>query len=61
MTVHINKKMGHYDSCRDETYDVLKSKCKYSKDGKHDYDAQGGGYGVGTCRNKGCDLTVFWT
>lgn len=53
--------MGHYDSCREETYDGLRAKCYFSKSGKHDYDPQGGGYGVGICKNEGCNLRIYWT
>jgi hypothetical protein len=53
--------MGHYDSCREGTFDALETKCEFSENGKHDYDPQGGGYGVGTCKNEKCDLRIFWT
>lgn len=61
--------MGHYDSCREETWSLQKTKCsgdkiksKKKKDkfnGVHEWDFQGGGYGVCTCKN--CNVIIYWT
>lgn len=61
--------MGHYDSCRDETWakkdtvcsgNKIKDKKKKKKfDGKHEWDNQGGGYGVSTCKH--CTERIYWT
>ena len=61
--------MGHYDSCRNETWalkdtecsgDKIKDKQKKKKfNKKHKWDNQGGGYGVATCAY--CKQKIFWT
>lgn len=60
--------MGHYDSCREETWKPMETKCSGNKlkgkekktfNGDHKWDMQGGGYGVCTC--KYCDKVIYWT
>lgn len=50
-----------YDAgkCADEAMDVIKSKCKKSADGKHDFKTIGGGPSSGgECKN--CGATYYW-
>ncbi len=61
--------MGHYDSCRDETWVEWDTPCSGSKikdkkkkkkfNKKHNWDSQGGGYGVCTCEY--CNKIIYWT
>lgn len=51
--------MGHYDSCRDETWKLKDTKCtgKKAKKGEHVWKDEG--HGVQTCKH--CKKTIYYT
>lgn len=49
--------MGHYDSCRDSTWELKKTLCDKSKDKKHNWHDVG--YGIKQCRH--CKKIIYYT
>lgn len=49
--------MGHYDSCRDSTWEIKNTFCKKSGNGKHKWFKSG--YGVKKCKH--CSEVIYYT
>jgi len=49
--------MGHYDSCRDETWAVKDTKCSKAKDKKHKWVEES--YGIQQCKH--CKHVIYYT
>lgn len=51
--------MGHYDSCRDETWKIKETKCPKSKKKNKDHSWKDEGHGVQVCTY--CKHTIYYT